>query len=149
MALSVTDYGLGLTTVSQTNLIMLGTQTNLIMLGRVHNDAMRVILGTTKDTHRDHAVHARPLTDAKQSENGTGQCVLQCCRTSPQPPPRSLERHKEMQTGVGKVFDGSLRGLSTASIPADRELKQTKEWERYSNGFRHLRDTPGKNNLGR
>ena len=77
---------------------------------------MRVILGTTKDTHRDHAVHARPLTDAKQSENGTGQCVLQCCRTSPQPTPRSRERHKEMQTGVGKVLDGSLRGLSTASI---------------------------------
>ena len=64
MVLSVIDYGLGLTTVSQTN---------LVMLVGVHNEAMRVILGTTKDTHRDHAVHARPLTDAKESENGTGQ----------------------------------------------------------------------------
>ena len=49
----------------------------------------------------------------------------------------------------GKSSMGPSEDLSTASIPADRELKQTKEWERYSNGFRHLRDTPGKNNLGR
>ena len=41
MALSVIDYGLGLTTMAQTN---------LLKLGRVQNEAMRVILGATKDT---------------------------------------------------------------------------------------------------
>ena len=41
MVLSVTDYGLGLTTM---------LQTNLLTLGRVQNEAMRVILVTTKDT---------------------------------------------------------------------------------------------------
>ena len=41
MVLSVIDYGLGLTTMSQTK---------LLKLDRVQNEAMRVILGTTKDT---------------------------------------------------------------------------------------------------
>ena len=41
MVLSVIDYGLGLTTVAQTN---------LLQLDRVQNEAMRVILGTTNDT---------------------------------------------------------------------------------------------------
>ena len=39
--LSVIGYGLGLTTLSQFN---------LLKLNRVQNEAMRVILGTTKDT---------------------------------------------------------------------------------------------------
>ena len=39
--LSVIDYGVGLTTLSQSN---------LLKLDRVQNEAMRVILGTTKDT---------------------------------------------------------------------------------------------------
>ena len=41
VVLSVVDYGLGLITMSQTN---------LLKLDRVQNEAMRVILGTTKDT---------------------------------------------------------------------------------------------------
>ena len=41
VVLSVTDYELGLTTMSQTK---------LLKLDRVQNEAMRVILGTTKDT---------------------------------------------------------------------------------------------------
>ena len=39
--LSVIDYGLGLTTLSQSN---------LMKLDRVQNEAMRVVLGTAKDT---------------------------------------------------------------------------------------------------
>ena len=41
VVLSITDYGLGLTTMAQTN---------LLNLDRVQNEAMRVTLGTTKDT---------------------------------------------------------------------------------------------------
>ena len=44
--------------------------------------------------------------------------------------PRSRKRHKGVQTGTGQVLDGSSRGLNTANMPAVRELKQTKEWER-------------------
>ena len=41
MVLSVTDYGLGLTTMAQTN---------LLKLDRVQNEVMPVVLGTTTDT---------------------------------------------------------------------------------------------------
>ena len=41
MVLSVIDYGLGLTTIAQTN---------LLTLDRVQGEAMRSILGTTKNT---------------------------------------------------------------------------------------------------
>ena len=41
MILSITDYGLGFTTLSQSN---------LLRLDWVQNEAMGVILGTTKDT---------------------------------------------------------------------------------------------------
>ena len=41
VVLSVIDYGLGLTTM---------VQTNLLKLDRVQNEAMRVILGTNKNT---------------------------------------------------------------------------------------------------
>ena len=41
VVLSVIDYGLGLTTMAQTN---------LLKLDRVQSEARRVILGTTKDT---------------------------------------------------------------------------------------------------
>ena len=57
---------------------------------------------------------------ANQIESGAGQTVLQCRQKSLQPTPRSNERHKGMQTGTGQVLDGSGRGLSTASRPADR-----------------------------
>ena len=45
VVLSVTDYGLGLTTVAQTN---------LLKLDRVQNEAMRDILGTTKAVSYTH-----------------------------------------------------------------------------------------------
>ena len=41
VVLGVTDFGLGLTTMAQTN---------LLQLDRVRKEAMRVILGTTKHT---------------------------------------------------------------------------------------------------
>ena len=41
MLLNVLDYGPGVTTMAQTH---------LLKLGRVQNEAMRLVLGTTKDT---------------------------------------------------------------------------------------------------
>ena len=71
-------------------------------------------------THRDPDVQARPPTNANQTESGAGQRLLQCSRKSPQPTPRSCERHKGMHTGPGQVLDGSSRGFNTANMPADR-----------------------------
>ena len=55
-----------------------------------------------------------------QTESGAGQSILQCRRKSSQPTPRSREKHKVVQTGTGQVLDGSNRGFTTASMPADR-----------------------------
>ena len=71
-------------------------------------------------THWDPEVQARPPTNANQTESGAGQRLLHCRRKSPQPTPRSCERHKGMQTGPEQVLDGSSRGFSTANMPADR-----------------------------
>ena len=92
VVLSVIDYGLGLTTMAQIN---------LLKLDRVQNEAMRVILGTTKDTHWDYEVHTRPPINANQTESEAGQSILQCRRKSPQPAPRCREKHKRMQSGTG------------------------------------------------
>ena len=63
--LSVIDCGLGLTTLSQSN---------LLKLDRVQNEAMRVILGTTKDTPIDTMryllILKNPLHDAVKEEKG-------------------------------------------------------------------------------
>ena len=52
VVLSVIDYGLGLTTM---------TQTNLLKLDRVQNEAMRIILGTTKDTPTETMLDFPPM----------------------------------------------------------------------------------------
>ena len=58
--LSVTDCGLGLTTMAPTN---------LLKLDRVQSEAMPVVVGTTKES--------RPPTTANRTESGAGQSVLQ------------------------------------------------------------------------
>ena len=69
-----------------------------------------------------------PLTYT-QGEIGAGQSVLQCLRKSPQPTPRSRERHKGMQTGTGQLLGGSSRGFNTASMPPDDSV--TKDQSRW------------------
>ena len=71
-------------------------------------------------THWDHEVHARPPTNTNQTSSWAGQSTCQYRRKSPQPTPGSRERHRGMQTGTRQVLDGSSRGLSTVSMPADR-----------------------------
>ena len=55
-----TDYGLGLTTM---------VQTNLIKLDRVQNEAMRVILGTMKDTPTETTRFMVRETSANHTES--------------------------------------------------------------------------------
>ena len=106
------DYGLGLSTM---------TQTNLLKLDRVQNEAMRVILGTTKDTHtgtRRFMLDLQPVQTRQKVEQV--KAYFSAVEENPQPTLQSRGRHKEMQTRAGQVLDGSSRGLNTASMPADR-----------------------------
>ena len=111
VVLSVIDYGLGLTTMAQTN---------LLTLDRVQNEAMRVTLGTTKHTPIETMRFMLDLPSIQTRQKVEQVKTLLCRRKSPQPAPRSREKHRGMQTGTGQVSDGSNRGLSTASMPADR-----------------------------
>ena len=114
VVLSVIDYGLGLTTVAQTN---------PLKVDRVQNEAMRVILGTTKDTPIETTrflLDLTPVQARQKVERVKAYFSAVENPRNPQPVPRSCERHRGMQAGTGQILDGSSRGLDTASIPADR-----------------------------
>ena len=71
-------------------------------------------------THWDHEVHARPPTNANQTESGAGQSRYFRAIKNPHNPLQAED--------------------STLQVCQLTELKQTKEWERYPNQFRHLCD---------
>ena len=62
--LSVIDYGLGLTTLSRYN---------LLRLNRVQNEAVRVILRTTKDTQWWHALPTGPAIRGNNNNNNNNR----------------------------------------------------------------------------
>ena len=105
--LSVIDYGLDLATVAQTN---------LLKVDKVQSNTMTIIL---------HEIHARPPTNANQTESGAGQSILQCRRKSPQSTPCSHERYKGMQIGTGQVLVGQAEG----SILQECQLTELKQKE--------------------
>ena len=59
VVLCVIDYGPGLTTMAQSN---------LLKLDRVPNEAMRVILGTTKDTPTETMPDLPPMQTRQKAE---------------------------------------------------------------------------------
>ena len=63
------------------------SETNMLKLDRVQNGAMRVILGTMKDTPTETMRSMVRETSANHTESGAGQSTLQCRRISPQPTP--------------------------------------------------------------
>ena len=93
VVLSVIDYGLGLTTMAQTN---------LLKLDRVQNEAIRVILGTTKDTPIEitRFMLDLPSMQTRQKVEQV-KAYFSAVEIPPQPTSRSRERHKGMQNGTG------------------------------------------------
>ena len=100
VVLSVIDYGLGLTTM---------TQTNLLNLDRVQNEAMRVILGNTKDTPVETIRFMLDLPPMQTRQKVEQVKEYFSAFEIPQPTPRSRERHKRVKTGTGQVLDGPSR----------------------------------------
>ena len=78
--LNIVEYGLGLTTLSQSN---------LPKLHRVQNEAMRVIPGTTKDTPTETMRYLLGLRSVE-----TSQSVSQCDAESQESTPRCCQRRK-------------------------------------------------------
>ena len=76
--LSVIDYGLGLTTMAPTN---------VLKLDRMQYEAMRVILGTTKNTPTETVGFMPDLPPMQSKKCGACQNIQKCRRKSPQPTP--------------------------------------------------------------
>ena len=107
-------------------------QTNPLQLDRVHDEGMRVIVGTIKDTPTEtmrFMLDLPPMQTTQKVEHTSEPYFF----LNSQLTPRSRKRHKGMQTGAGQVLDGSNRGLNTASMPADRgQVKQRTQYCKYA-----------------
>ena len=128
---SVTDYGLDLTTM---------VQTNLLKLDRVQNEAMRVILGTTKDTPIEtmrFMLDLPPLQTRQKVEQV--KAYFSAIGNPHNPLHEAVKDTKGCRLGRDKSWMGQAED-SVPQVCQLTELKQTKERERYLNRFQSLYD---------
>ena len=126
---SVTDYGLSLITMAQTD---------LLKLHRVQNEAMRVILGTTKDTCTPietmrFILDLPPLQTTQKVEQV--KAYFSAVGNPHNPLHEAVKDTKGCRLGRGKSWMGQAED-SVLQVCQLTELKQTKERERYLNRFR-------------
>ena len=134
--LSVIDYGLGLTTLSQSN---------LEKPDRVQNEAMRIILGTTKDTPIETMRYLLDLP-SMETRHKVEQSVSQCNAESQESTPRCCQRRKGVLTGKRQVMDGSSRTINPACVQSHRA--QARDWEKRPADFKPYCKTLLSENLG-
>ena len=118
VALSVTDYGLGLTTTAQTNLLKLDS---------VQNEAMRVILGTTKDTPTEtmrFMLDLPPMQTRQKVEQV--KAYFSAVENHHNPLHEVVKDPKGCRPGRGKSWMGQAEE-SILQVCQLIELKQTKE----------------------
>jgi len=118
--LSVTDYGLGLATM---------VQINLLKLDRVQNEAMRVILGTTKDTPTEtmkFMLNLPSLQTTKKVEQV--KAYFSAVGNPHNPLHEAVKDTKGYRLGRGKSWMGQAED-SVLQVCQLTELKQTKERE--------------------
>ena len=98
MILSVTDCGLGLTTLSQAN---------LLKLDRVQNEAMRVIFGTIRCVLSETMQCLLDLLPVETGhKGGASQSVPQWCAESQKSSPRCCQEGKGACSSKRQVMDG-------------------------------------------
>ena len=115
MVLTVTDYGLGPTTVAQTN---------LLKLDRVQNEAMRVILGTTKDTPIGTTRFLLDLTPLlARQEVERVKAYFSAVENPCNPLHEAVKDTEGCRLGRHKSWMGQTEGLNTARMPADSSSK--------------------------
>ena len=117
---SVTDYGLGLTTMAQTK---------LLKLDRVQNEAMRVILGTTKDTPTETMKFMLDLPSLQTTKKVEQVKAYFSAVGNPHNPlHEAVKDTKGYRLGRGKSWMGQAED-SVLQVCQLTELKQTKERE--------------------
>ena len=137
--LSVIDYGLGLTTLSQSN---------LLKLDRVQNGAMRVILGTTKDTPIETM---RFLLDLPSMETRHKveqvKAYLNAMQNPKNPLHDAVKEEKGCRMARGKSWMGQAQ-QSIQHVCTLTELKQVRDWEKRPVEFKPYCKTLLSENLG-
>ena len=109
-------------------------QTKLLKLDRVQNEAMRVILGTTKDTPTETMRFMLDLPPVQTRQKVKQVKAYFSAVENPQIPfHEALKDTKGCRLGRGKSWMGQIED-SILQVCQARELKQTKEWERYPKG---------------
>ena len=127
--LSVIDYGLGFTAMAQTN---------PLKLDRVQNVAMRVMLGTTKDTPIEtirFMLDLPPMQTRQKVEQV--KSYFSAVKNPHNQLHEAVKDTKGCRLGWGKSWMGQAED-SVPQICQMIELKQTKKWERYPNRSQHF-----------
>ena len=124
--LSVIDYGLGLTTLPQSN---------LLKLDRVQNEAIRVILVTTKDTSIDamHYLLDLPSMETRHKAEQV-QTYLNAMQNPKNPLLDAVKQDKGCRLVNGKPWMGQAE-QSIQHVCDLTELKQVRDREKYPAEF--------------
>ena len=123
--LSFIDYGLGITTLSQSN---------LLKLDRVQNEAMRVILGTTKDAPMEATRYLLdlPSTETRHKVEQV-KVYLDTIQNPKNPFHDDVKEEKGYRLARGKPWMGqaeqSIQQPPPPPPPHPLELKQIRDWE--------------------
>ena len=125
--LSVIDYGLGLTTLSQSN---------LLKLDRVQNEAMRVILGTTKDTPIETMLYLLDLPSMETRHKVEQvKAYLNAIQNPKNPLHDAVKEEKGCRLARGKSWMGQAE-QSIQRVCSLIELKQVRDWEKHPVEFK-------------
>ena len=139
MILSVIDYGLGLTTLSQSN---------LLKLDRVQNEAMRVILGTTKDTPIETMRYLLDLPSMETRHKVEQvKAYLNAMQNPKNPLHDAVKEEKGCRLARGKSWMGQAE-QSIQRVCSLTELKQVRDWEKHPAEFKPYYKTLLSENLG-
>ena len=137
--LSVIDYGLGLTTLSQSN---------LLKLDRVQNEAMRVILGTTKDTPIETMRYLLDLPSMETRHKVEQvKAYLNVMQNPKNPLHDAVKEEKGCRLARGKSWMGQAE-QSIQRVCSLTELKQVRDWEKHPVEFKPYYKTLLSENLG-
>ena len=139
MILSVIDYGLGLTTLSQSN---------MLKLDRVQNEAMRVILGTTKDTPIETMRYLLDLPSMETRHKVEQVKVyLNAIQNPKNPVHDAAKEEKGCTLARGKSWMGQAE-QSIQHVCSLIVLKQVKNWEKLPVEFKPYYKTLLSEDLG-
>ena len=140
VVLSIMDYGLGLTTISTTN---------LQKLDRVQNEAMRTILGTTRDTPTEAMRYILDLPPMHSRQKVAQVKAYLSAVENPQNPLHEATKDmKGDRLQRGKSWMGQAED-SIKLVCELAELKQEKEWVELPSQLQHFCQTHISPHLGR